>query len=627
MNKTIVILGDPLLPNYVISKIKQENNLKIFSLNYQTHKALSKINLEHTTAENLLNEEDKKFIDKKAIELSISWYKQKDIEKIFSFKEIPLASLIENEIFQYFSPIFSNAMCILRIIEKEKPSAIISHTLLNNFIEQICELKNISLKTIDYTSQPKLVLDKIHIKFNLGSFPISFIVSRKFYSQIKNIFKKIPNFFFNFDPDLKSSKKNILLLDFNPIQYELLLKELSKLDRNIILLNQRRPAIWNLKSFLIMKKLNCKILDLNYFNKNTTLKINSDLNQFKNELNSLFEKNFIFEELFSIQEFSLWPSIKNSFIDICNSRLPESLKRISLLENFFNSFKLSVILEWAETGQEEKEILFMSNQKKIPSVMLQHAIITTSPYWIPFARFIADFPDKLMSSKQAVWGKKQKEYALNFDHKNENIFVSGSPRFDSLFNNEKKFDSKGIILFAPVGTSTVSVEYSNSSSFENFNNFVRQICEVMKNFPDKKLIVKPHPGMSANSNVNSIQNLINEIDPNIKITFSTNITKLINECDVLITTNNSTIALESIILGKPTISLQTESWALDEPISKSGAILAVSKLEDIEPCLKKILTDKIFTNELLKKSQKFVDENLSFQGNASKTLANFLNSF
>ena len=124
-----------------------------------------------------------------------------------------------------------------------------------------------------------------------------------------------------------------------------------------------------------------------------------------------------------------------------------------------------------------------------------------------------------------------------------------------------------------------------------------------------------------------MKNLINEIDPNIKISFSTNLIKLISECDVLITTNNSTIALESLILGKPTISLQTEKFALEEEISKSGAVLPISNLEDIETSLKKILTDEDFKKELLERSQKFIEENLSFRGNASKTLANFLNSF
>jgi hypothetical protein len=99
----------------------------------------------------------------------------------------------------------------------------------------------------------------------LGPLPIKFSISRIFYNKIKSISDKITSLLFNFNPNKNSIKKNILLLDFNPIPYESLLKQLSKLDKNIILLNQRRPAIWNLKSLLIMKKLNCKIFNLNFF--------------------------------------------------------------------------------------------------------------------------------------------------------------------------------------------------------------------------------------------------------------------------------------------------------------------------------------------------------------------------
>lgn len=623
MEKTLFILEDPLLPKEFLLKINQDSNAQVFSLNYNVHKVLSKKNIPHEISENLLDHDDIQLIDEKAIKLSTSWYENQELQSTLTYEKILLPSLIENEIFQYLSPILRSAVCILRIIEKEKPTKIFANTLLNNFLEQICKSKNILLQTINLENQPVLVLDKINVKFNLGSIPISFTVSRKTYLKIKKLFEKIVNSFFNFNLSLESTKKNILLLDFNPVPYEILLNNLSNLDRNIVLLNQRRPAIWNLKSLLIIKKSNCKIINLDSYHSILKSKINLDSNQFKKDLDSLFENKSIFEDLFLLEKFSLWSSIKNSFTNICYSRFSESIERIVVLKKLFKDYNFSVILEWAEAGQEEKEVLSIANEKKIPSVMLQHAIVTTTPYWIPYARFIGDFPHKLMSNKQAVWSQKTKDYAKTYGYKDENLFVSGSPRFDKFFN-QKKSSSKGIILFAPVGASNVSIEYSNSSSFENFDNFVRKICEVAKTFPDKQFVIKPHPRPDF---LNNMKELINEIDPNIKISYSTNLIKLISECDVLITTNNSTIALESLILGKPTISLQTEKWALDEEISKSGAIIPVSKIDEIETELTKILSDENYKHKLLEKSKKFVEENLAFRGNASKSLSNFLNSF
>ena len=83
--------------------------------------------------------------------------------------------------------------------------------------------------------------------------------------------------------------------------------------------------------------------------------------------------------------------------------------------------------------------------------------------------------------------------------------------------------------------------------------------------PNIQLIVKPHPQPDF---VNNIIELIQEIDPNIKIILDTNLVELIDSCDLLITFKNSTIALESLILNKPTISLQTEKWPEEMEIVK-----------------------------------------------------------
>ena len=66
-----------------------------------------------------------------------------------------------------------------------------------------------------------------------------------------------------------NKRKNILLLDFNPERYEHLLLELSKLNHNIILLNQRRPAVWNKNSLKIIRKTNTFVINLNNFSNKT----------------------------------------------------------------------------------------------------------------------------------------------------------------------------------------------------------------------------------------------------------------------------------------------------------------------------------------------------------------------
>ena len=140
----------------------------------------------------------------------------------------------------------------------------------------------------------------------------------------------------------------------------------------------------------------------------------------------------------------------------------------------------------------------------------------------------------------------------------------------------------------------------------------------MSSIPQKQLILKPHhsPGFS-----NDLVKLANEIDKKIIVTFTSDVLNLIKNCELLITTNNSTIAIEAIILGKPVISLQSEDWALEEDIVKTGAVLSITNSQDIENSIKKILNDQNFKNQLLENGKNFLNKHFSNKGTSSKTLA------
>lgn len=71
-------------------------------------------------------------------------------------------------------------------------------------------------------------------------------------------------------------------MEFNPIQYNELMHEIYSLNDEIILLNERRPAVWNLKSLTIVKNTKSKILRLSTTSDNV-------LHQIDNERNDLLK--------------------------------------------------------------------------------------------------------------------------------------------------------------------------------------------------------------------------------------------------------------------------------------------------------------------------------------------------
>lgn len=469
-----------------------------------------------------------------------------------------------------------------------------------------------------------MYFDTINIKYNIGPIPISIKISKDNYLKIKNIFDRLTKCIFglNSTSSLKH-QKSILLLDFNPVSYRNLLKELSKLDRNILLLNQRRPVIWNLKSMKIVRDTNCFVVNLNDFEKYEHDRIKIEMTGLVEKINKMFEINDVFEDIFIFNSYSLWSSIKNTFTRTCTSRFTESLRRMLLHEHLFERFSISAILEWAETAQEEKEILHFSKEKKIPSLLLQHGMLANSPPWDKFSRFLAHFSSSFISDKQAVWGELTKSYALMYNHHEENILISGSPRHDEFFLYNKSKKNNGTILFTTTGASAVFAEGSTSDVHIKFESFVREVCRVSKKL-GKQLVIKPHPQPDS---INNILELIKEIDDRIPIVLETDLKDLIHSCELLITFNNSTTALESIILNKPTISLQIEKWAEESQIAKMNAVLSITKEQHVEEGITKMLYDDDLRHKINLNGKTFLDFYMSNQGSASGSLAKILDSF
>ena len=96
---------------------------------------------------------------------------------------------------------------------------------------------------------------------------------------------------------------------------------------------------------------------------------------------------------------------------------------------------------------------------------------------------------------------------------------------------------------------------------------------------------------------------------------------MIQDSELVITFNNSTICLDSLALNKPVISLQTDDWSLDEEIVRNDGVLSINNIEDCEMYIKKILFDDSFRKTVLENSKLFLDTYLVNQGNASKSLA------
>lgn len=622
MTKNEIILIDKNTEDNSIKKIFHKyNNAKIFALDFLSENLLKTLKISYQKNDFLTNE-DCFEIDSLTSNFVTNWYMDNNFKDDLMFKKIHLGNLVEQELYQYFLEIFSKSFMVKKIIDEHQPNKIISSTQINDYVSQICKQKNIEHAPVE-TKNESLVLENFHIKMNIGKFPISFKISRQKYHLLKNFSENLLFRMSNSKYNNSEGKKSILLFEFNPESYDELLSELSSTNKNILLLNTRRPAIWNSKTQKIITKNNCKVVLLDSYKKNIQQKISDEQKLLHEKLDNLFKNDIIFEKLFSINSFSLWSSLKPSFIQICNSRFLESIKRICLFKEFLSNSNISVILIWAETAQEEKELIQVAKALDIPIVLLQHAMAASEDIFNKSGRFISHLSYPSLTDKQAVWGDPAKKYSIEKNQNKETVSI-GSPRHDKFFNFKTSSSKSNVILFAPTKPAPLFSKNLTINSVTNFIDFIKEVTIILKKFPEKKIIIKPHPTPAISVNVIEIAK---QIDPKISFTYDSDILNLISNCELLITTNNSTIAIEAMMLKKPVISLQTETSALDENIVKEKAIISITEKDELESILKKVFFDDEFKKQILQNSNDFIIKYFSNPGFASKNLSKILDQY
>ena len=511
MNKPIFLVDAGTNIDKLQSTVNKFPNSLIFTLDYEIHLQLQKYNIPHELGENILTKDDFNKIDTYSINLTENCFKL--FKNELTIQNIFLPELIEHELFQYFLIQFLKPYVILKILENYQSEQIFDFTNFHDFINKITNNLKIKHFTFQNNHTPNLYHDKIKFTLNLGKIPLHFEISRSRFSQAKKLTQKFIDITNNFEPKI-NSKKNILLVNFDPLEYSDLLYEFDKNNVNFFLLNTRKPAITNKKSLDIIKKSNSKILDLNKFYKFKKDEIILEKNLLEKKLINIFNNHEYFENLFSINNITFWNSIKNSLHSICLSRFNESIERIFLLNKVYELYDISIIFVWIDVGQEEKECILVGKSFSIESIMLQHGRFQTSKIWNRFAKYLGQFPSPLLSDKQIVWGNITKQYALSHNHKENDILIGGSPRHDNFFNYTSSKSENGIILLATTGTMFLSSDSCTTNSQIKYDNYIREIYRIVKSLPNKKLVIKSHPSQILKK---FVKDLIDEIDPSIEL--------------------------------------------------------------------------------------------------------------
>jgi hypothetical protein len=620
LKENYVFLNDIDFSNEKIMQLDLSKTT-IYSMNFKVHQYLESLSIEHEIGEDALDETDLNLIFDTTVRM-YRWYDHDSISQKLKFKDRNILGMMDDTEFHTFLIIKLYELRIIqKILKNEVPNTIYANKEIINFIKKIINRK-IKFVEIGKSIKETMLYNKIEIKFNLRKIPISFKISRNYYLKIKSIIENIVCTSNNLWVDMSKLKESILLLEINPSVYSELLLELSKSDKQVVLLNNRRSAIWNLNSISILKKSNSKVLSLDHIlNKKELQNIYDHESKFQKILDDMLIDEKI-SELFLIDKITFWDEIKFELIDTFRHRLQWYMKLICTSKKFIDNSNIHSVLSLNVIGETEKSILNQIS-KPINSVMLEHAFAN---YTNEISRYdilsnYTIFPDKI-----AVWGNVQKNYLSNTHNiSDDKIIVCGSPRHDSFFKlSSTSIDSKEkIILLCPRPIVEPAARH-HTRMYIKYEYNLRKIISELNKIKNCKLIVKLHPGNIDHNNL--IKNIVNEINPNIVVFHTKSIDKLIIKSNLVLVISPdgfdpSTVILESIILQKPIINFILDKKFYNFSFEQHNAVISITENDDVKEIILNIFNDSKFRNNLISNGKIFLDDYLSNHQHAAKTLA------
>jgi hypothetical protein len=603
---------------YILEGIKEEEltnlakkkNSEFITFDYKSHKKLLDRNIHHKLIDDYITDLDRREI----FDFSIRCLKK--IEEfngsVLTFHDINLVNLIDRGELHGF---------LMNIIPKIK---VVGQILQNNNYEKIFLASNIyeifvdsrfkeNIRLLNTIQDEFMSFEKIDIPIELGILKTKITIDRSKYKIIKHVIEKCIGNFFGLR---KNDKKKIVLLEFNPEVYHDLLKEINRRGFQPVLINFRRSPIFNFKTIRYLIKSKSAIMfpkdwlekvELEEFEKN---KIN-----FFNKMNEVIKNEKIFLN-FDYKGINFSSFLQKKLNRILIQRLDEYIMQILIAESIKSRSDIQGIVTLNFSGETEK--VFSYVQEKIPILYLQHGfanyIESTSHFDV-----LDDF--HLIKNKIAVWGDIIKDYLIRVKAIPENkIIVSGSPKYDSFSRIEKNKKRKKIMLVT-IRPITMVVEGPRIELYEKYKNTLDKLILISNNIENLEIIFKLHPQQNPSNQI-----IIDMIKKNnkIKILQFNPIKELLSDCDlhVNIAPDNfdaSTVILEAMIMGKPTLNIQLQKNEIEFEFMKAGAIKTINYDSNI----KEVIFDLIShhgTEELINNSQNFLNKYMKNRGNAAKKL-------
>ena len=586
---------------------------KIISFDYDSHKNLNLENIEHETSDEFITQEETNEIQNHLYTFS-KWYDVKSIQKYFMVGDLNIGQLLQEQFIDYMIKFLKKFFEFKKIYEKFPNSTFISSGILY----EISAIFSSNVQKIDTDEEVNydFVHDKVRIDLNLGKNKINFSLSSSKYKKIKHFSEKFTQYLF--EPKATPNSRNVLLVELSTEIYQNLLEESTNHNVNLIQFGIRRPAIWSMNTFKIIKNSKCGIITPDsLIDSKLKIKIQEQKNLIINQISDLYKQDEILSKYFSYDGYSFWHTIKPIIQKLFEKKVEEISRNIQTIKTLFQRIKIDTIMISSEIGITEQIVISESKKHGIKLILLQHGIYYDTKEAVGTNLSKGLYPIK--SDKFLVWGKISENNLKNIDIiEPTKLKIIGHPKYDSWKSISMGKDSSSVLLTL-TGPEHMFIQGHQISNIIKFENHVEQICRTVIAM-EKKLIIKIHPSF----HVFDFSEMIKKISSDIEIISTGSIMELINSCDIMIATNYTTAILESYLLQKPVICLPIIDYNLGTPTLFDFNAETNISIKNLQMTLEKLLHDMNFKNKTIQRQNEFVENYLTDRENSSKKLLEYI---
>jgi len=605
-----IIFVDDLTSINEIEIFSNQSDVKIISFDYASHIKLAEKNIQHEISEIYLTQDTKK-LQKQCYEF-LNWHNLDVIKKNTNFLNINISRLYNDQLIHPVIKILKK-FSEIKVIIKQFPN--LKYFASGNLF-LIGKLLIKSINEISNSGKEELYFDKIEIGTNIGGKNIKILVPNSSYKKIKNVSEKLLELVLQ-NKNSDSSKKNTLLVELNTKKYKNLFLDSKNYNKNIVYYGRRRPGVWDLESFKIIKNSQCKIITPNIMNNNILKNHKKNILEIKEKYLEILNSNEELNKIFSIDNISIIsvisPIIKLLIID----RLDEIVFEILLAKQMFEGVRIDSVVVLSEIGMTEQIIIQLANQKKIPILHLQEGLHYDTQEAFDHSKFQTAFLE--FASKYVAWGKFSKEFQVSVGKiPAENVIELGSPHFSELRYSDNE-NSEEFVLLATMPPQIEQIDGINVRNLEKYLKDILKICKIVSS-QKKKLVIKLHPTVD----ILNISKTIKEKFPDIEVIQKGDINPLIQKCSILIVTGISTVIVQGQILQKPVISIPLIDYNWGKPSVYTENSCLLIELEELTLILKKIHNDSIFKKQLITNGNKFLKNCLKNKNDSSKMIWNYI---